>query len=69
MSEDLDITGKPIPKEYIRVWNYDETGSFLTLASEFDIANIFPDYTDERYIAMESHTDEEFANFPEFTGF
>lgn len=70
MKEYLDVNGKPIPKEYVKVQDDSECGSFLILKSKFDIDMIFPDDTEEKYILSTVYlNDEEFAAIPEFTGF
>jgi len=71
MSEDIDITGQPIPKDYVKVEDEGENGSFLILKSDFDIDMVFPDSNDEEkyMLSIVSLNDAEFAAIPEFTGF
>ena len=70
-SEAFDMTGKPIPKTYIRIGQRVGGDSVLQLLEEFDIHSLYDENHPEEFyvISFVEMTDEEYNSLDEFQGF
>lgn len=69
-NEDIDITGAPIPKRYIKISDGSDS-YFVELLKGFNIGNLYNESDPEEkwVISFIDLTDNEFESLPEFQGF